>query len=125
MHPSQFLLLENIKGKCGTSSIPEAYEDCDRIPNVLVGVENVDMSVEVMGQKLEMPIYYAPTAWQHLFHHKGERAVARTAAKYGIIHAGVSSLATVTVEQVAEIANTPKMFQFYFNKVPVFHKYES
>ena len=93
----------------------EAYGDCDLIPNVLVGVENVDMSVEVMGQKLEMPIYCAPTALQRLFHHEGERAVARAAAKYGTMF-GVSSLATVTVEEIAEIVNTPKMFQFYFHK---------
>lgn len=93
----------------------EAYGECDLIPNVLVGVENVDMSVEVMGQKLDMPIYCAPTALQRLFHHEGERAVARAAAKYGTMF-GVSSLATVTVEEIAEITNTPKMFQFYFHK---------
>ena len=93
----------------------EAYGDCDLIPNVLVGVENVDMSVEVMGQKLDMPIYCAPTALQRLFHHEGERAVARAAAEYGTMF-GVSSLATVTVEEIAKITNTPKMFQFYFHK---------
>ncbi|NQZ63804.1 alpha-hydroxy-acid oxidizing protein, partial [Crocosphaera sp.] len=93
----------------------EAYGDCDLIPNVLVGVENVDMSVEVMGQKLDMPIYCAPTALQRLFHHEGERAVARAAAEYGTMF-GVSSLATVTVEEIAEIASSPKMFQFYFHK---------
>ncbi|HAC64550.1 MAG TPA: alpha-hydroxy-acid oxidizing enzyme [Cyanothece sp. UBA12306] len=93
----------------------EAYGDCDLIPNVLVGVENVDMSVEVMGQKLDIPIYCAPTALQRLFHHEGERAVARAAAEYGTMF-GVSSLATVTVEEIAKIANTPKMFQFYFHK---------
>ena len=93
----------------------EAYGDCDLIPNVLVGVENVDMSVEVMGQKLDIPIYCAPTALQRLFHYEGERAVARAAAEYGTMF-GVSSLATVTVEEIAKIANTPKMFQFYFHK---------
>ena len=93
----------------------EAYGDCDLIPNVLVGVENVDMSVEGMGQKLDMPIYCAPTALQRLFHHEGERAVARAAAEYGTMF-GVSSLATVTVEEIAKITNTPKMFQFYFHK---------
>ncbi|NEP87550.1 MAG: alpha-hydroxy-acid oxidizing protein [Okeania sp. SIO2C2] len=93
----------------------EAYGDCDLIPNVLVGVENVDMSVEVMGQKLDIPIYCAPTALQRLFHHEGERAVAMAAAEYGTMF-GVSSLATVTVEEISKIANTPKMFQFYFHK---------
>ncbi|MEM9146089.1 MAG: alpha-hydroxy acid oxidase [Pseudomonadota bacterium] len=93
----------------------EAYGDCDLVPNVLAGVETVDMSVEVMGQKLAMPLYCAPTALQRLFHHVGERAVAKAAAKYGTMF-GVSSLATVTVEEIAKITDTPKMFQFYFHK---------
>ena len=85
------------------------------MPNVLAGVEEVDLSVEVMGQRLEMPLFCAPTALQRLFHHEGERAVARAATKFGTMF-GVSSLATVTVEQIAKIAPTPKMFQFYFHK---------
>ncbi len=92
-----------------------AYGDCDLVPNVLVDVENVDMSVEVMGQKLDMPLYCAPTALQRLFHHEGERAVAKAAAAHGTMF-GVSSLATVTVEEIAEITSTPKLFQFYFHK---------
>jgi L-lactate dehydrogenase (cytochrome)/glycolate oxidase len=39
-----------------------AFESCDLIPNVLRGVENVDLSVTVMGQKLDMPVYCSPTA---------------------------------------------------------------
>ena len=50
----------------------EAFDDCDLVPNVLAGVEEVDMSVEVMGQKLDMPIYCAPTALQRLFHYDGD-----------------------------------------------------
>ncbi|MEM7542788.1 MAG: alpha-hydroxy acid oxidase [Pseudomonadota bacterium] len=93
----------------------EAYESVDLVPNVLTGVENVDMGVEVMGQKLNMPIYCAPTALQRLFHHDGERAVAQAAKKFGTMF-GVSSLSTVSVEDVATITDTPKMFQFYFHK---------
>ncbi len=93
----------------------EAYGDCDLVPNVLAGVETVDMSVEVMGQTLAMPLYCAPTALQRLFHHEGERAVAKAATKFSTMF-GVSSLATVTVEEIAEIAPGPKMFQFYFHK---------
>lgn len=93
----------------------EAYGSVDLVPSVLNGVENVDMSVTVMGQKLDMPVYCAPTALQRLFHHDGERAVARAASKYGTMF-GVSSLATVTVEEIAQIATVPKMFQFYFHK---------
>lgn len=92
-----------------------AFDDVDLVPNVLNGVENVDMSVEVMGQKLDMPIYCAPTALQRLFHHEGERAVGRAATTHGTMF-GVSSLATVTVEEIEKIAPGPKMFQFYFHK---------
>ena len=44
-----------------------AFEDCDLVPNVLAGVENIDMSVSVMGQKLDLPIFCSPTALQRLY----------------------------------------------------------
>ena len=92
-----------------------AYEDSDLIPNVLADVETIDMSVTVMGCKLEMPIFCSPTALQRLFHHDGERAVARAAEKFGTMF-GVSSLGTVSVEEIGAIINSPKMFQLYFHK---------
>src|SRR5450759_549152 len=38
-----------------------SFERCDLVPNVLRGVETIDMSVTVMGQKLAMPVYCSPT----------------------------------------------------------------
>ena len=102
---------DEITYKRNTSS----FDDVDLVPNVLKGVDEVDMSVQVMGQKLDMPVYCAPTALQRLFHHEGERAVGKAATKHGTMF-GVSSLATVTVEEIAKIAPGPKMFQFYFHK---------
>jgi len=93
----------------------EAYEDCDLVPNVLAGVETVDMATTVMGQRLEMPLFCSPTALQRLFHHHGERAVAKAAAKFGTMF-GVSSLATVSLEEIGAAIKTPKMFQLYFHK---------
>lgn len=92
-----------------------AFEECSLIPNVLVDVETIDMSVTVMGRKLAMPIFCSPTALQRLFHHDGERAVARAAEKYGTMFA-VSSLGTVGVEEIGALIETPKMFQLYFHK---------
>ena len=40
----------------------ESYEKCDLVPNVLKGVEDVDISTTVMGQKLDMPLFCSPTA---------------------------------------------------------------
>tara|TARA_Y100000589_G_scaffold208714_2_gene196858 strand:- start:293 stop:1453 length:1161 start_codon:yes stop_codon:yes gene_type:complete len=92
-----------------------AFEDCDLVPNVLAGVENIDMSVSVMGQKLDLPIFCSPTALQRLFHHDGERAVAKAAEKFGTMF-GVSALGTVTLKEIGDIISTPKLFQFYFHK---------
>ena len=92
-----------------------AFNDVDLIPSVLAGVENVDLSTTIFGKKLDMPLYCAPTALQRLFHHEGERAVARAAEKFGTMF-GVSSLGTVSVEEIDSIISTPKLFQFYFHK---------
>src|SRR6476661_2877629 len=92
-----------------------SFEQCDLVPNVLRGVESVDLSVTVMGQKLAMPVYCSPTALQRLFHYRGERAVAAAAAKYGTMF-GVSSLGTVSVEELRKAHSTPQVYQFYFHK---------
>src|SRR3984885_13581585 len=60
---------------------PRAFEDCDLVPSVLAGVEQVDLSVTVLGQKLKMPFYCSPTALHRLFHHQGGLAVARAVEK--------------------------------------------
>ena len=92
-----------------------AYEDVDLIPNVLRGVKEVDLSTSIFGKKINMPLYCSPTAVQRLFHFDGERAVARAAEKFGTMF-GVSTLGTVSVEEISKISTCPKMFQFYFHK---------
>ncbi len=93
----------------------EAFESCDLVPNVLAGVENIDMSTTVMGYKLDMPFFLSPTALQRLFHPDGERAVGRAAEKFGTMF-GLSSLGTVSIEEVGSSIKTPKMFQLYYHK---------
>jgi L-lactate dehydrogenase (cytochrome) len=93
----------------------KSFESCDLVPRVLRGVENVDLSVTVMGQKLALPVYCSPTALQRLFHHQGEHAVAAAAAKYGTMF-GVSSLGTVSLEELRKKHDTPQLYQFYFHR---------
>ena len=93
----------------------EAYDSCDLVPNVLAGVENIDMSTEVMGKKIDLPLFLSPTALQRLFHHDGEFAVARAAEKHGTWF-GISSLGTASIEDIGAAISTPKMFQFYYHK---------
>ena len=102
---------DEVTYRCNT----EAYERCDLVPDVLAGVETIDMSTTVMGQRLAIPLFCSPTALQRLFHHDGERAVAKAAEKFGTMF-GVSSLGTVSVEEIGAAITTPKMFQLYFHK---------
>ncbi|MDE2596044.1 MAG: alpha-hydroxy-acid oxidizing protein [Sphingomonadales bacterium] len=92
-----------------------AYADCDLVPEVLAGVDEIDTSVTVMGRKSALPLILSPTALQRVFHWQGERAVARAAEKFGL-WCGISSLATVSVEEVAALTSGPKMFQLYVHK---------
>ena len=92
-----------------------AYEDCDLVPNVLAGVEHIDMSTTVMGKKIDLPLFLSPTALQRLFHHEGEYAVGGAAEKFGTWF-GISSLATAGIEDIAARVSTPKMFQLYYHK---------
>jgi len=92
-----------------------SFERCDLVPNILRGVESLDLSVTVMGQKLAMPVYCSPTALQRLFHRDGERAVAAAAARFGTMF-GVSSLGTVSLEELRKAYDTPQVYQFYFHK---------
>lgn len=93
----------------------EAFDDCDLVPSVLAGVETIDMSTTVMGRKIAMPLFLSPTALQRLFHWQGERGVARAAEKFGTFF-GISSLATVGIEEIGRTISTPKMFQLYIHK---------
>ena len=92
-----------------------SFERCDLVPNVLRGVDAVDLSVTVMNQALGVPFYCSPTALQRLFHHEGERAVAAAASKYGTMF-GVSSLGTVSLEELRRAYTTPQVYQFYFHR---------
>ena len=92
-----------------------AFDDCDLVPNVLAGVEQIDMSTTVMGKKIDLPLFLSPTALQRLFHHQGEYAVAGAAEQFGTWF-GISSLATVGIEDIGARISTPKMFQLYYHK---------
>ena len=92
-----------------------SFDDYELIPNVLRGHSEIDMSVDVLGRKLDVPFYCSATALQRLFHHQGERAVAAASAKAGTLF-GVSTLGTVSMTELRKKYQTPQTFQFYFHK---------
>ncbi len=92
-----------------------AFDDCDLIPRVLAGVDQIDMTVSLFGRQLAMPLFLSPTALQRLFHWQGERAVLRAAAAAGTA-AGISSLATISLADAGALTTGPKLFQLYVHK---------
>ena len=89
-----------------------AFGDVDLVPDVLAGVAEIDTSIMLMGRKSALPLMLSPTALQRVFHWQGERAVARTADKFGVWF-GISSLATVSIEDIGALVSSPKLFQLY------------
>lgn len=94
-----------------------AFDDCDLVPGVLAGVADIDMSVTVMGRRIDMPLMLSPTAMQRLFHWEGERAVGRAVEKFGT-YFGISTIATVSMEEIGRTISTPKLFQLYVHRDP-------
>lgn len=92
-----------------------AFGQCDLVPDVLAGVDTIDTSITVLGRRSALPLILSPTALQRVFHWQGERAVARAAEKFGLWF-GISSLATISIEEAGAMVSTPKLFQFYFHK---------
>jgi L-lactate dehydrogenase (cytochrome) len=92
-----------------------AFADCDLVPDVLAGVGEIDTSCTMLGKTTALPLMLSPTALQRVFHWQGERAVARAAQRHGLWF-GISSLATVSIEEIGAMGDNPKLFQFYYHK---------
>ena len=92
-----------------------SFEDVRLIPEGLADLSNMDLSVEVLGAKLDWPLFMSPTGMTRLFHHDGERAVAKAAAKFGTMYS-LSTLSTVSIEEIGALTDGPKCFQIYIHK---------
>ena len=93
----------------------EAYDRMRLNPRVLRDVGEVDTRVSVLGLELPFPILLAPTALHKLAHPEGELATVRGA---GAARAAMtlSTLSSVTLEDVAGAASGPLWFQLYVQK---------
>ena len=93
----------------------ESFSKCDLVPNILAGVGEPDLSTEVFGKKIKLPLFLSPTAMQRLYHHEGDKASARAAEKFGTFYS-MSTMATSSIEEVSNISGGPKLFQLYIHK---------
>ena len=93
----------------------EAYRKYEIWYRVLVDVSAPSMRTEILGTEIPFPIIVAPTAYHKLAHPDGEVATALGARDAGTIFT-LSTLATSSIEEVAEASAGPKWFQLYVHK---------
>ena len=90
----------------------EAFAEYRLVPRVLVDVAKVDTSTRILGQRISSPFFISPTGGSRLFHPQGEKAVARAAARAGILYS-LATFSTVSIEDLAAASEGPKVFQLY------------
>ncbi len=92
-----------------------AFDDYELWPSQLSDVSTIDTSSTLFGQAVDWPVMISPTGASKLFHGDGEPAVARAAARFGMIYS-LSTLATTSIEEAAAASTGPKMYQIYVFK---------
>ena len=81
-------------------------------PRTLVNVSEADTSAAFLGSVAPMPLALAPTGYTRMIHPGGEIAAARAAQRHGLPYT-LSTMATTTIEAVAENAQPDLWFQLY------------
>ena len=81
-------------------------------PRVLRDVENVDLSVNLFGHNLKMPVILAPIGSMQDFVDGAGTAPTLAASEFGVMHM-ISSTCMPGLVEVAKSVNYPKLFQLY------------
>ena len=89
-----------------------AFADYELLPSQLSDVSEVRLRTTLFGQPVDWPVMISPTGASKLFHAAGEPAVARAAAKFGMVYS-LSTLGTTTIEAAAAATAGPKLYQLY------------
>jgi L-lactate dehydrogenase (cytochrome) len=93
----------------------EAFNNVRLIPNALADLSSMNLGVNVLGQNIDWPVFCSPTGMTRLFHHDGERAVCKAAYNHKTMYS-LSTISTVSIEEVGALTPGPKCFQLYIHK---------
>lgn len=96
----------------------EAFRRWRIVPRMLQDTAERDLSVEVLGEEMPVPVLLAPVGVQSIIHEGGELASARAASDVGVPFVS-SSAASATMEDVAdELGDGVGWFQLYPSEDP-------
>ncbi len=93
----------------------EAFADIALLPRPLNGAATRDMSVELFGTRLSMPLAIGPTGLAGLFWPNGECEAAQAAAAAGVPYC-TSHASVCALEKVAETGASPRWMQVFIYK---------
>ncbi|CUM68115.1 uncharacterized protein PRCAT00005832001 [Priceomyces carsonii] len=101
-------------------TLRENHSAYDRIffrPRVLVNVDDVDISTEMLGVKTDAPFYCSAAAQAKLGHPDGELSIAEGCGKENIFQM-ISNAASYTFDEItnAALPNQNQWFQLYVEK---------
>jgi isopentenyl diphosphate isomerase/L-lactate dehydrogenase-like FMN-dependent dehydrogenase len=90
----------------------EGFQHFKLRPRRLIDTSNLDMSVELFGQRYDSPVFLAPCGAQSAFYHEGEIAVARAAKSKNALQI-LSTVSNFSVEDVRKERGAPGWYQLY------------
>ncbi|WP_260479044.1 alpha-hydroxy acid oxidase [Kibdelosporangium aridum] len=90
----------------------EAWQRIRLVPRILNDVAHIDLAVELLGHRAELPVAVAPMAYQRLLHPEGDLAAAAAARDAGIVYVA-STLSSHPIEQIAAVG-ARTWFQLYW-----------
>ncbi|HEY4164168.1 MAG TPA: alpha-hydroxy acid oxidase [Dongiaceae bacterium] len=89
-----------------------AFDDIAFLPRPLSGTAQRDLSIELFGRRLSMPVIIGPTGLAGLFWPDGERCAARAASAAGTAFC-LSHASVCTLEELAGTGATPRWMQVF------------
>ena len=92
-----------------------AFDAVDFVPKPLDGSPSRDLSVELFGRRLALPVMIGPTGLAGLFSPKGESAAARAAAAAETAYC-LSHGSGCTLEELAASGASPRWMQIFIYK---------
>ena len=90
----------------------QAFREVLFKPRFAVATPACDLSVTVLGQKLDLPFLLAPIGYSRLMHPRGELAASRAAGRNGTAYI-LSTMSGHTIENVKAESSGPTFYQLY------------
>lgn len=93
----------------------DAFDKLTLSGRVLADMSSASTETNLFGIRLPFPVFLAPVAHQKLVHADGELATALGASALNVPLV-LSTLASVSLEDVADVATAPLLFQLYMQQ---------